>query len=181
MISIILWYRLLLSLGETAVGQTRTLNVGDAIISYDLTGKGKTVVFIHGWAHNKSAWDDQVPVFSKRYRVLRYDSPGFGASTGFADASAEPVDLQILLEALSTITALSALTGGEIALSFAPLPGAGGRRSVIYGATPTSRRSLLQVCQMFGSFPRSGEAVCLDTVGKLITEFTRMGATGRTM
>ena len=75
----------LLSLSGNAVAQTRSLNVGDAVISYELTGRGRTVVFIHGWTHNKSVWDDQVPVFSKRYRVLRYDSPGFGSSTGFAD------------------------------------------------------------------------------------------------
>jgi pimeloyl-ACP methyl ester carboxylesterase len=162
---------LLLSLAETAVGQTRTLNVGDAIISYDLTGKGKTVVFIHGWAHNKREWDDQVPVFSKRYRVLRYDSPGFGASTGFADASAEPVDLQILLEALridhAYIVGLS--RGAEIALRFAAAYPERVDALVLYGATPPAGVPLPpDFVQMFGSFPGLAKQYGLDTVGKLI-------------
>jgi 3-oxoadipate enol-lactonase len=91
---------LLMSVGGMAVAQTRTINVGDAAIAYDVTGRGRTVVFIHGWTHNRSVWDDQVPVFSKRYRVVRYDSRGFGQSTGFADESVEPLDLLVLLEAL---------------------------------------------------------------------------------
>jgi len=63
---ILLVIGLLLSVDGTVAAQARTINVGDAVISYDLTGKGRTVVFIHGWALNKSVWDDQVPVFSKR-------------------------------------------------------------------------------------------------------------------
>ena len=61
---------LLLVVAGKTVAQERTLNVGDAVISYDVTGRGTPVVFIHGWTHNKSVWDDQVPVFSKRYRVV---------------------------------------------------------------------------------------------------------------
>src|SRR5437667_12834451 len=84
-----------------AGAQTRTLNVGGgATINYDVTGRGPTVVFIHGWSHNISVWDDQVPAFKTRYQVLRYDSRGFGRSTGFADESAEPHDRPVLLERL---------------------------------------------------------------------------------
>src|SRR5438552_7644073 len=86
-----------LSIGAVSGAQTRTLNVGDATINYDVTGKGPTVVFIHGWTHNISVWDDQVPAFKSRYQVVRYDSRGFGKSTGFADESAEPQDLLLLL------------------------------------------------------------------------------------
>ena len=60
----------LLILSVATVGavdaQTRTLNVGDATINYDVAGKGPTVVFIHGWTHNMSVWDDQVPAFKSR-------------------------------------------------------------------------------------------------------------------
>ena len=84
----------LVSLAGVAGAQTRTLNVGGgATINYDVTGRGPTVVFIHGWSHNISVWDDQVPAFKTRYQVVRYDSRGFGRSTGFADESAEPHDL----------------------------------------------------------------------------------------
>src|SRR5206468_6380291 len=89
-----------LSVGAVSGAQTRTLNVGDATINYDVTGKGPTVVFIHGWPHNISDWDDQVPALKSRYQIVPYDSRGFGKSTGFADESAEPQDLLLLLEAL---------------------------------------------------------------------------------
>ncbi len=32
-----------------AAAQTRTLDVGDAKINYEVSGHGPTVVFIHGW------------------------------------------------------------------------------------------------------------------------------------
>jgi 3-oxoadipate enol-lactonase len=162
---------LLLSGDGSVTGQTRTLDVGDAVISYDLTGRGRTVVFIHGWAHNKSSWDDQVPVFSKRYRVLRYDSPGYGASTGFSDESAEPVDLLILLEALridhAYIVGLS--RGAEIALRFASAYPERVDALVLYGAGPPADVPPPQdFLQLFGSFPALAKQYGLDTVGKLI-------------
>ena len=162
---------LLLSLEATAVAQERTLNVGDAVISYDLTGKGRTVVFIHGWAHNKSVWDDQVAVFSKRYRVLRYDSPGFGKSTGVADESAEPADLLVLLEALHIDHAyiVGHSRGGGIALRFAAAYPERVDGLVLYGSTPPAglpvppefgqwRVSLSEIAKQYG----------LDSVGKLV-------------
>src|SRR5437762_14098015 len=111
----------LLLVSRTLGAQTRTLNVGDATINYDVTGKGPTVVFIHGWSHNISVWDDQVPAFKSRYRVVRYDSRGFGRSTGYADESAEPQDLLLLLEALRVKRAyiVGQSRGGSVALRFA--------------------------------------------------------------
>src|SRR5438093_13593250 len=68
-----------------AGAQTRTLNVGGgASINYEVTGRGPTVVFIHGWSQNMSVWDDQVPAFKTLYRVLIYDSLGFVISSTFA-------------------------------------------------------------------------------------------------
>ena len=76
---------------------SRTVNVGDAVINYEITGAGAPLVLIHGWAQDLTIWDDQVREFSKHYRVLRYDRRGYGKSTGNADASADPMDLRILL------------------------------------------------------------------------------------
>ena len=159
-------------LGGNAVAQkTRSLNVGDAVINYELTGRGRTVVFIHGWTHNKSVWDDQVPVFSKRYRVLRYDSPGFGSSTGFADASAEPLDLLILLEALRIDHAyfVGHSRGGGIALRFAAAYPEKVDGLVLYGATPPADfPSPPEVGQLFGSLPGVAKQFGLDSVWKLL-------------
>jgi 3-oxoadipate enol-lactonase len=162
---------LLLSLEGTAVAQERTLNVGDATVSYDLTGKGRTVVFIHGWALNKSVWDDQVPVFSKRYRVLRYDSPGFGKSTGVADESAEPADLLVLLEALHIDHAyiVGHSRGGGIALRFAAAYPERVDGLVLYGSTPPAGFPVSpEFMQWRASLPGIAKQFGLDSVGKLV-------------
>ncbi|WP_158991262.1 alpha/beta fold hydrolase [Mucilaginibacter sp. L196] len=50
-------------------------------IAYTDTGKGDTtLLFVHGWCINKSYWSNQVAYFSKRYRVVAFDMPGFGGS-----------------------------------------------------------------------------------------------------
>jgi pimeloyl-ACP methyl ester carboxylesterase len=50
-------------------------------IDYTDTGSGDTtLLFVHGWCINKTYWADQVAHFSKRYRVVAIDLPGFGKS-----------------------------------------------------------------------------------------------------
>ncbi|MDB5143182.1 MAG: Pimeloyl-ACP methyl ester carboxylesterase [Mucilaginibacter sp.] len=50
-------------------------------IAYSDTGKGDTtLLFVHGWGINRSYWSNQVNFFSKKYRVVTIDLPGFGES-----------------------------------------------------------------------------------------------------
>jgi pimeloyl-ACP methyl ester carboxylesterase len=44
----------------------------------------QTVLFVHGFTESTDAWRQWVPHFSRRYRVLRIDQRGFGASTPMA-------------------------------------------------------------------------------------------------
>jgi pimeloyl-ACP methyl ester carboxylesterase len=51
------------------------------IIDYDDSKKGDTtLLFIHGWNIDKSYWANQTRFFSKKYRVVAPDLPGFGKS-----------------------------------------------------------------------------------------------------
>ena len=55
-----------LAMGMTftaASAQSRTINVGDATINYEIAGEGAALVLIHGWAQDLTIWDAQVPVF----------------------------------------------------------------------------------------------------------------------
>ncbi|MCC8425629.1 alpha/beta fold hydrolase [Mucilaginibacter sp. UR6-11] len=53
----------------------------DVNIAFTDTGKSDTtLLFVHGWAINKSYWANQVAYFGKRYRVVTIDLPGFGQS-----------------------------------------------------------------------------------------------------
>lgn len=165
---------LLLFAGENAVAQERMLNVGDAVISYDVTGRGTPLVFIHGWTHNKSVWDDQVPAFSKRYRVVRYDSRGFGKSTGFSDESVEPLDLLVLLEALRIDRAyiVGHSRGGGVALRFAAAYPDKVDGLVLYGSAPPADfpypPGSAESGQLFGSLPGVAKQHGLDSVWKLL-------------
>ncbi|MFL5593445.1 MAG: alpha/beta fold hydrolase [Gemmatimonadaceae bacterium] len=155
----------------TLTAQQRTVNVGNAVINYDISGKGKTVVFIHGWAHNLSVWDDQVPALKSRYRVLRYDSPGFGRSTGVSDESAEPRDLLVLMEALHIDHAyiVGHSRGGGVALRFAVRYPKKVDGLVLYGATSPGIAPVPdETMAMFGSLPAIAKNYGLDSVGKLI-------------
>lgn len=50
-------------------------------ISYSVYGEGDTtLVFIHGWNCNSSVWKNQIPYFSKEYRVVTLDLGGYGIS-----------------------------------------------------------------------------------------------------
>ncbi len=50
-------------------------------IDYTDNGQGDTtLLFVHGWCINKSYWTDQVAFFSRKYRVVTMDLPGFGKS-----------------------------------------------------------------------------------------------------
>ena len=50
------------------------------MIRYWSEGEGETLVFAHGVAGNHASWYQQVPVFSRAYRVVTFDHRGFGGS-----------------------------------------------------------------------------------------------------
>jgi len=105
----------------SALAQARMLNVGDAMIHYEVAGNGMPLVLIHGWAQDLTIWDQQVPEFAREYRVIRYDRRGYGKSTGDSDATADPDDLRILLDSLGIKAAyiLGLSAGSRAAINFA--------------------------------------------------------------
>lgn len=66
---------------KTAPAETVKIENQGVAIDYDDTGKSDTtLVFVHGWGINKTYWGNQVDYFSKKYRVITLDLPGFGNS-----------------------------------------------------------------------------------------------------
>jgi pimeloyl-ACP methyl ester carboxylesterase len=47
-------------------------------IYFEVEGDGHPLLLIHGGLGSLRMWDDQVPAFAERYRVIRYDTRGFG-------------------------------------------------------------------------------------------------------
>jgi sigma-B regulation protein RsbQ len=58
------------------------VNASDGVpIHYSVQGKGEpALVFIHCWSCDRNLWENQVPEFAKKYRVVTIDLPGHGQS-----------------------------------------------------------------------------------------------------
>lgn len=47
---------------------------------YDVQGKGKPIVLVHGWSQNRLGFTPQIQELSKNYKVISYDLRGHGQS-----------------------------------------------------------------------------------------------------
>jgi len=82
---IFVWLMLLVLYAGTAQTQTewpRFAASQDGVpISYEVHGSGEpTLVFVHGWSCDARYWREQVPVFSRKHRVVVLDLAGHGHS-----------------------------------------------------------------------------------------------------
>jgi 3-oxoadipate enol-lactonase len=82
-------------------------------------GAGRPVVLIHGGLGDLRMWDDVVPLLAERYRVVRFDLPGFGKRPGAPFAPGEL--LANLLDELGIDRAplVGLSLGGRVALDAA--------------------------------------------------------------
>lgn len=101
---------------------------------------GPALTLIHAGVANLRMWDEHVPVFVEAgYRVIRYDTRGFGRTESDDVPFSNREDLRQLLDHLGVgRTALAGLSrGGTIALDFA-LERPGRVSSLVIGATSPS-------------------------------------------
>lgn len=99
------------------------IQINGLSVRYEEAGRGKTLVFLHGWG---GRWESWYPVFyplSKRYRVVALDLPGFGESEmpksvwGVTDY-AEFVNDFIKKTGLKNVTIIGHSFGGAIAIKY---------------------------------------------------------------
>jgi 3-oxoadipate enol-lactonase len=79
-------------------------------IYFEVDGEGQPLLLIHGGLGSLRMWDRQVPAFSERYRVIRYDTRGFGR-TKTDDVAF--VDLDDAVGVLDHVEARSAYVVGQ--------------------------------------------------------------------
>ncbi len=53
----------------------------DVNIYYETAGRGKPLVFVHGFSLDTRMWDDRFEPFAKSFRVICYNMRGFGRSS----------------------------------------------------------------------------------------------------
>lgn len=93
-------------------------------INYTVEGEGPWLVMSHSLACNLHMWDEEAKRLSKRYKVLRYDTRGHGASSAPAGAYTLELladDLHGLLQALDVKSPhfVGLSMGGMIGQTFA--------------------------------------------------------------
>ena len=100
--------------------------VNGITLYYEVTGKGRPVVFVHGFGCGIRSWDPQVSAFARTHRVIAYDVRGHGLSEAPPTAAAysQPTSVEDLRQLLAALkvrrTAVVGLSmGGNIALNFA--------------------------------------------------------------
>jgi pimeloyl-ACP methyl ester carboxylesterase len=77
----------------------RTAHFENTAISYDETGKGKPLVFLHGYLEAKEVWQPLTNILSGEFRIITIDLPGHGAS-GIAG---EVHTMELIAEAVSEV------------------------------------------------------------------------------
>ncbi len=95
--------------------------VHDGELYYEVEGEGHPLVLIHAGVADHTMWDAQVPVFARRFRVIRYDTRGYGKSRTQDTEFSNRQDLLDLLNHLKVPAAhvIGISRGGSIALDFA--------------------------------------------------------------
>lgn len=108
---------------ESAEGKSKARGVAQVNgtkLYYEMAGKGRTVVLIHGGLADSRLWDDQFDELAKHFRVVRYDLRGFGKSAFSMGPYSHIEDLYALLKFLkvkkASLVGLS--LGGVIAVDF---------------------------------------------------------------
>jgi pimeloyl-ACP methyl ester carboxylesterase len=66
---------------EPAIIVDTAISADDVPISYEVRGTGEpALIFVHGWCCDRSYWNEQLPHFAQKYKVISVDLAGHGES-----------------------------------------------------------------------------------------------------
>ncbi|HVC32088.1 MAG TPA: alpha/beta fold hydrolase [Chloroflexota bacterium] len=107
-------------MSEALSPETGYVDVEGGRLYYEVAGAGPALVLVHAGVADCRMWDEQVGAFARHYRVIRYDTRGFGKTTSGDVAFSDRQDLADLLSHLGIDrTAVLGLSrGGQIAVDF---------------------------------------------------------------
>ena len=95
-------------------------------IAYSDTGKGKAVVLLHGFLENQTMWQDLMPEWSKKNRIITIDLLGHGESGCLGYVHSMEDNAEVVRAVLSKLRIRKAILvghsmGGYVALAFAEM------------------------------------------------------------
>lgn len=95
-------------------------------IHYRDEGQGYPILFMHGFSSDLQLWDEQLPVLTDKYRVVRYDCRGHGGSESPAEQAEYSQEILVdealeLLDdiGLEKVHVCGLSMGGNVALNLA--------------------------------------------------------------
>jgi pimeloyl-[acyl-carrier protein] methyl ester esterase len=107
---------------------------------FEVRGRGRDVVLLHGWGLNLRVWDELAGALARRFRVIAIDLPGHGKSDWDARASTPAAQAWRVHETLAPLTQRYALLGwslgGQLALDLAAAMPAAMERVALVATTP---------------------------------------------
>jgi 3-oxoadipate enol-lactonase len=97
------------------------VNVDGGKLFYEVAGKGENIVLLHDGMVNRLIWDEQFPVLSKNYRVIRYDRRAYGKSSDPVKQYSHLDDLnQVFIQLkIEKAVIFGMSSGGRLAIDFA--------------------------------------------------------------
>ena len=100
--------------------ETGFLETDGARIHYEVEGSGEPVLFVHAGVANLRMWDDQAGALRDRYRVIRYDTRGYGETETEAVSFSNRADAAAVLDHLGAASAhvVGLSRGAVISLDF---------------------------------------------------------------
>ena len=115
--------------------ETGFLETNGARIYHEVEGTGEPVLLIHAGVANLRMWDEQVAALRDSYRLIRYDTRGFGRTETDAVEFSNRADIAALLDHVGERSAhvVGFSRAGSIALDLA-LENPGRVRSLVIGA-----------------------------------------------
>jgi 3-oxoadipate enol-lactonase len=98
-----------------------TLPLNGIELAYDEVGEGPPLLLLHAGIVDRRMWDDVVPAFAERFRVVRCDLRGYGETPLPAGPFSYAADAAGLLDALGVEGAhvVGVSLGGHVALDLA--------------------------------------------------------------
>jgi 3-oxoadipate enol-lactonase len=96
------------------------IKVRNGKLFYELSGEGKSLIFLHDGFLHRETWDEQFSAFAQDFQVIRYDRRGYGLSERPTIPYSNINDLHSIFEGLNIGCAglIGCSSGGELALDF---------------------------------------------------------------
>lgn len=104
-----------------ATVQSGIAEINGAKLYYEVAGEGQPLLLVHAGIASKSMWDGQFDVFTRHYKVVRYDMRGYGQSAPVTGDYQRHEDIRALLDYLKiqhTIL-MGCSMGGGACMNFA--------------------------------------------------------------